>query len=135
MPDKKTATGETGNTSASTSSRKHILIIEDERPLSHALELKFTHEGFQCTVANNGLEGLKEANTGKYAVILLDIIMPEMDGFTFLEQFKKKTPVIVLSNLGQDEDRERAKSLGAKNYLVKSNTPITDIVKIVKASL
>ena len=61
--------------------------------------------------------------------------MPEMDGFTFLEQLKKKTPVIVLSNLGQSEDRERAKKLGAKDYLVKSNTPITDIVKVVKTFL
>ncbi|OGJ59147.1 hypothetical protein A2881_02640 [Candidatus Peribacteria bacterium RIFCSPHIGHO2_01_FULL_55_13] len=114
---------------------KHVLIIEDEHALSHALELKFTHEGFICTVANNGAEGLKEANTGKFAVILLDLIMPEMDGFTFLEQLKKKTPVIVLSNLGQGEDRERAKKLGAKDYLVKSNTPITDIVKVVKTFL
>jgi DNA-binding response OmpR family regulator len=114
---------------------KRILIIEDERPLSHALELKFTHEGFACTVANNGAEGLKEANTGKYAMILLDLIMPEMDGFTFLQNLKKKTPVIVLSNLGQDEDRARAKELGAKEYMVKSNTPITEIVKMVKTFL
>lgn len=114
---------------------KRILIIEDEHPLSHALELKFTHEGFECTVANNGAEGLKEANTGKYAMILLDLIMPEMDGFTFLQNLKKKTPVIVLSNLGQDEDRARAKELGAKEYMVKSNTPITEIVKVVKTFL
>lgn len=130
MSGKKTATGEGSKTGA-----KCILIIEDERPLSHALELKFSHEGFACTVANNGTEGLKEANTGKYAVILLDLIMPEMDGFTFLEQMKKKTPVIVLSNLGQTEDKDRAKALGAKDYLVKSNTPITDIVKVVKSFL
>jgi DNA-binding response OmpR family regulator len=130
MSDKKSTTVEEVKKSA-----KHVLIIEDEHPLSHALELKFTHEGFICTVANNGAEGLKEASTGKYDVILLDLIMPEMDGFTFLEQLKKKTPVIVLSNLGQTEDRDRAKALGAKNYLVKSNTPISEIVKIVKASL
>ncbi|OGJ65913.1 hypothetical protein A3G69_01265 [Candidatus Peribacteria bacterium RIFCSPLOWO2_12_FULL_53_10] len=130
MTDKKSATGDSLKKGA-----KRILIVEDERPLSHALELKFTHEGFACTVANSGVEGLKEANTGKYAVILLDLIMPEMDGFTFLEQLKKKTPVIVLSNLGQTEDQERAKTLGAKDYLVKSNTPITEIVKIVKTFL
>lgn len=131
MSDKTSATGD----GPKKANARHILIVEDEHPLSHALELKFTHEGFACTVANNGVEGLKEANTGKYAVILLDLIMPEMDGFTFLEQLKKKTPVIVLSNLGQNEDRERAKTLGAKDYLVKSNTPITEIVKIVKTFL
>jgi DNA-binding response OmpR family regulator len=124
----------TGNV-AKSGGGKRILIIEDERPLSHALELKFTHEGFDCTVANNGAEGLKEANTGKFAMILLDLIMPEMDGFTFLQNLKKKTPVIVLSNLGQDEDRARAKELGAKDYMVKSNTPITEIVKVVKTFL
>ncbi len=68
-------------------------------------------------------------------MILLDLIMPEMDGFTFLQNLKKKTPVIVLSNLGQDEDRARAKELGAKDYMVKSNTPITEIVKVVKTFL
>ena len=130
MPEAKTATNDGAKKNA-----KRVLIVEDEHPLSHALELKFTHEGFACTVANNGAEGLKEANTGKYAVVLLDLIMPEMDGFTFLEQLKKKTPVIVLSNLGQTEDRDRAKALGAKEYLVKSNTPISDIVKIVKTFL
>ncbi len=68
-------------------------------------------------------------------MILLDLIMPQMDGFTFMEQLKKKTPVIILSNLGQDEDKERAKQLGAVDYFVKSNTPITEIIKKVKASI
>lgn len=68
-------------------------------------------------------------------MILLDLIMPHMDGFAFMEQLKKKSPVIVLSNLGQDEDKERAKKLGAKDYFVKSNTPITEIIKKVKAHI
>jgi DNA-binding response OmpR family regulator len=122
-------------TPESDAKKRRILIIEDEHPLAHALELKFQHEGFDCTVTNNGVDGLKEANTGKYNVILLDLIMPLMDGFTFLKELKKKTPVIVLSNLGQEEDKERAKALGAKGYFVKSNTPIMEIVKIVKSTL
>ena len=69
-------------------------------------------------------------------IILLDLIMPNVDGFVFLEEIKKtscEAPIIVLTNLGQEEDRKRAIELGVKEYFVKSNTPITDIVKQVKA--
>lgn len=115
-----------------------ILIVEDERPLAHALEVKMQHEGYETTVANTGNEGLKEATSGKYDMILLDLILPEVDGFSILQEMKaKKTKamVIVLSNLGQDEDRKKAEDLGAKNYLVKSNAPLADIVKAVKSLL
>src|SRR3989339_826285 len=78
------------------SSGKNILIVEDEKPLAHALELKLKREGFEPTVCVTGQEGMKEAVTGKYAIILLDIIMPEMDGFGLLQEMVKKnvkTPV------------------------------------------
>lgn len=118
-----------------TGKAKKVLIVEDERPLAHALELKFGHGGYDVTIATDGQEALKVANATKFDVVLLDLIMPNMDGFTFLEQLKKKTPVIILSNLGQEEDKERAKTLGAKEYFVKSNTPITQIIKAVQAIL
>ena len=124
MPDSKTSSG-----------GKNILIIEDEKPLAHALALKMEHAGFKTFIAYNGSDGLKEAMTDKYAIILLDIIMPEMDGFALLQALQEKqvkTPVIVLSNLGQDEDRARAKELGAVDYFVKANTPIADILKKVQ---
>ncbi|MDA1209230.1 MAG: response regulator [bacterium] len=117
-------------------SGKRILIVEDERPLAHALELKFQHDGFDTVTCTNGLDALAEAKSGKFACILLDLIMPQMDGFTFLEEMKSKKikgHVVILSNLGQDEDRERAKELGAVEYFVKSNTPITEIIKKVKS--
>lgn len=117
---------------------KRILIVEDEHPLAHALELKFRHEGFDTHISLDGEEALKEATEGKYDVILLDLIMPRMDGFTFLQEMKNrgvKTPTVILSNLGQDEDKERAKSLGAIGYYVKSNTPITEIIKQVQTIL
>lgn len=120
------------------SSGKKILIVEDEKPLAHALELKMTHEGYETTVASTGKAGLEEAATGKYDLILLDLILPEIDGFAILEALKAKKlkPVIVvLSNLGQDEDRKKAEEFGVKNYLVKSNVPLADIVKVVKASI
>ena len=117
---------------------KKILIVEDERPLAHALELKFQHEGFDTTVCVNGKDALEEALKNKYDMILLDLIMPQMDGFTFMEELKsrkKNCQIIILSNLGQDEDRTRSKELGAVDYFVKSNTPITDIIKRVKTAL
>jgi len=120
------------------SGKKKILIVEDEKPLAHALELKMTHEGYETTVAPTGREGLEKASTGDYDLILLDLILPEIDGFAILEALKAKKlkPVIVvLSNLGQDEDRKKAEEFGVKNYLVKSNVPLADIVKVVKSSI
>lgn len=120
------------------SGKKKILIVEDEKPLAHALELKMTHEGYETTVASTGREGLEKASTGDYDLILLDLILPEVDGFAILEGLKTKKLkpiVVVLSNLGQDEDRKKAEEFGVKNYLVKSNVPLADIVKVVKASI
>ena len=125
-------------TKASKPKGKRILIIEDERPLAHALELKLSHEGYVTETASSGSEGLKKALAGKFDMILLDLIMPEVDGFEVLAELKAKklkTKVIVLSNLGQDEDKARAKDLGAIEYFVKANTPIVDIVKRVRGAL
>ena len=123
---------------SSAAGKKKILIIEDEKPLAHALELKMTHEGYETTVASTGTQGLKEAATGKYDLVLLDLILPEVDGFTILQELRDKkanTVVIILSNLGQDEDRKKAEEFGVKKYLVKSNVPLADIVKVVKATI
>lgn len=117
--------------------KKRILIVEDERPLAHALELKLGHEGYETVVALSGAEGLTKAASEKFDCILLDLIMPEVDGFSFLQEYRKKsqTPVIILSNLGQEEDKAKAKTLGATDYFVKANTPILQIVNRVKAAL
>lgn len=123
---------------AGASGGKKILIVEDERPLAHALELKLGKEGYATTVASNGKEGLEHAKTGGFQLVLLDLILPEMDGFTVLAELKKAgvtVPVIVLSNLGQDEDRAKAKEFGVKDYLVKSNAPLSDILALVKSVL
>ncbi len=114
-----------------------ILIVEDEKPLSHALQLKLTHEGYDVVVASTGTEGMARAKEGGFDLLLLDLILPETDGFSILEALHgtSKMPVVVLSNLGQDEDRKRAKDLGALQYLVKSNTPLADIVTLIKQTL
>ncbi len=116
-------------------SDKSILIAEDEAPLSHALELKLTHAGYKVTVAHDGAEAIEYLKKTKFDAVLLDIIMPNVDGFGVLEFMQKegiKTPAAVSSNLGQEVDMERAKKLGAVDYLIKSNTPIAEIVKRVE---
>lgn len=117
---------------------KAILIVEDERPLSHALEMKLRSQGYATKVVMNGREALDELKNGKYDLMLMDLIMPILDGFGVLMEMNKqklKIPVIILSNLGQDEDRAKAKSLGAVDYFVKANTPIADILSRVKAAI
>jgi len=115
--------------------QKHVLIIEDEKPLAHALELKLQHEGFTTTVAHNGQEGVDLFSSGDFAVVLLDLMMPVMDGFQVLEAFKqsgKSATVFVLSNLSQREDEQKVLSLGASKYFIKSDTPLSVIVDEVK---
>lgn len=114
---------------------KKILVAEDEKPMARALELKFKNSGLEVKAVGDGEEALEEIKKGKYDLILLDLIMPKMDGFSFLEEMKKlklSVPTIVLSNLGQEEDEHRVIDLGAKKFFVKSNTPISEIVSYVK---
>lgn len=115
---------------------KRVLIIEDERPLAHALELKLQHEGHTTTVVHNGQEGLDLLTAQDFDVVLLDLMMPVIDGFQVLELLKKSggpMPVVfVLSNLSQREDEQRALAAGAAKYFVKSNTPLATIVEEVQ---
>jgi DNA-binding response OmpR family regulator len=114
---------------------KSILIVEDERPIARALELKLKNSGFAAEPVNNGEEALLILGVKKFDLIILDLVMPKMDGFTLLAEIRKRgmdTPVIVTSNLSQDEDKARAKKLGAIDYFIKSNTPLTAIVENIK---
>jgi|SRR3989338_3150588 len=123
---------------ASSSPKKRILIIEDEKPLSHALKLKLGHEGYDVEVAGDGEEGIAMAGATPFDLLLIDIIMPKMDGFAALSALREKgnkSAIIVLSNLGQQEDIEKAKQFGVLDYMVKSNTPISRIVEVVNALL
>lgn len=116
-------------------SQKRVLIVEDEKPLSHALELKLQHEGFETAVAQNGEECLKLIGEQKFDVVLLDLMMPVLDGFQVLERLQPKSkqlPVFVLSNLSQAEDEQRVLALGARKFFIKSDTPLGVIVDEVK---
>lgn len=117
---------------------KMILIVEDEKPLAHALELKLKGEGFTTLVVTNGQEALDAIKQQHYHVMLLDLMMPTMDGFQVLQQIQslehKPDTVFVLSNLSQHEDEERVLSLGAKKFFIKSDTPLSTIVDEVKSA-
>lgn len=97
---------------------------------------KFKMSGYDAKGAHSGAEGLEMAGSFMPDIILLDIIMPRMDGFVVLKKLKKdeKTasiPVVMLTNLGQNDDIEKAKRLGARDYFIKANhTPIEVIRKV-----
>ncbi len=117
---------------------KKILIVEDERAIARALELKLSHSGFNVKVVGNGEEALRILEKEKFDLVLLDLVMPKLDGFGVLKGLADKnikTKIIVVSNLSQEEDRRKAKELGASNFFVKSDTPIADIVSEVKKIL
>jgi len=114
--------------------KKRILIVEDEKPMARALEIKMTNSGFEAKVACDGQMALDILATEKFDIILLDLVTPRKNGFDVLEELKNRgntTPVIISSNLSQAEDIERAKALGARDYFVKSNTPISKVVEHV----
>ncbi len=116
----------------------NVLIVEDEKSLSRALKLKLDHNGFNASIAEDGQQALAILGKEKISMILLDLMMPNMDGFELLTKLKEqgnKIPVVVLSNLGQKEDQDRALALGAKGYFIKADTLITDIVEYVKKTL
>lgn len=115
--------------------KKKILIVEDEMPLARALDIKLSRSDFETQIVTNGQEALDALGTTKFNLIVLDIIMPIMDGFTLLETLqkgKKVAPILVLSNLSQSEDMEKAKKLGAFDFLVKSNASLQNIVDYIK---
>lgn len=119
---------------------KILLIIEDDEVLLRALYLKFMNAGYRLSSATDGETGLQIAQRIKPDLILLDLILPKMDGFKVLEALKsdpalKEIPVIVLSNLGDASDVDRANSLGAEDYFVKANTKLEDLQKKVESYL
>lgn len=123
-----------------TAKKNKILVVEDETFLVKIYSVKLKKEGFDVSIATDGEEAVKLAAEVKPDLILLDLILPKLNGFEALERIRqnpinKSTPVLVLSNLGQEEDIKRAESLGATDYLVKANFSIQDIVAKIKQVL
>lgn len=119
---------------------KKILSIEDDAFLSSLISDKFIENGFVIVTANLGGVGIQEARTQKPALILLDLMLPDMSGFDILKEIKgdsdtKDIPVVILSNLGGSGDLEKGLALGAERYLIKSNVLPEEVVEIVQEIL
>jgi len=113
--------------------KRKILICEDEKPLAKSLELKLRSAGYDILTTYNGREAINLFDSNIH-IVLLDLIVPEIDGFGVLKAIRQKNkeiPIIILSNLGQPEDKLRVKDLGATAYYIKSEMPLNKILEIV----
>ena len=119
---------------------RKILIIEDDKFLRELITRKLVNEGYQTIEAVDGEEGVRTAKAEKPDLILLDLILPGIDGFEALARIRKdqettNLPVIILSNLGQKEDIERGLRLGATDYLIKAHFSPGEIIEKVASIL
>jgi len=119
-----------------TSATKHVLLVEDDVFLSSILKSRLEKEGMTVIHARDGQEAIDMLKTQKPDVILLDLILPKKSGFEVMEQIRQdpqleNAPIIIISNLGQPEDIEKGKNLGAVEYFIKAKTSIEDLVKNV----
>lgn len=114
---------------------KKVLIAEDEKPLARALSLKLKSHGYDVTIAEDGVVLRELLASSTYDILLMDLMMPQHDGFALMAELKEKKvtmPVVILSNLSQEVDRVRAKEAGATDYFVKASTPLSEVIAYVK---
>ena len=121
-------------------SKATILVVEDDKFLRELIAQKLQKEGFETQVAIEAAEAFKIINEKKPDLILLDLVLPGMDGFAMKALLKKRPetadiPIIILSNLGEKEDIERAMNDGVADYLIKANFTTSEIVDKVRAVL
>ena len=119
-----------------------VLLVEDDKFLRSICSTKLIKEGFLVIEATDGEKALETIEKSRPSIVLLDVVLPVLDGFQVLEKIRNlpdpdlaKTPVIILSNLGQDEDVRKAKELGADHFLIKANFTTQEIVENVKTIL
>jgi DNA-binding response OmpR family regulator len=119
---------------------KKILIIEDDKFLRELIAQKIVKEGYDISEAIDGEEGIKKIKEEKPDMVLLDLILPGIDGFEVLSKMKEdpflaQIPVIILSNLGQKDDIEKGLKLGAADYLIKAHFTPGEIIEKIKTIL
>jgi len=117
-----------------------IMVVEDEEILLTALKEELTGGGYEVEGAVDGEDGLAKVKTFKPQLILLDLVMPKMDGMEMLQKLKadaetRDVPVVILTNLSDYERISEALSLGAMDYLVKANYKLEDLLEKVKTVL
>lgn len=117
---------------------KRVLIVEDERLIVKPLAMKLELSGFSVSTAYDGQEALDILSKEKFDIILLDLMMPKVDGFDVLAELKRRndiTPVIIASNLNQESDVMRALELGVTSYYVKSDITLGEVVDKIREAL
>jgi DNA-binding response OmpR family regulator len=120
---------------------KKVLIAEDEEAMLNALETKFSKEGFTVFAAHDGEEGFNFANKEHPDIILLDIIMPKIDGIELVKRIRevghwgKEVPIIMLTNLSDPESVSVVAKYGVFDFLVKTDWRLDDVVKLVRDKL
>ena len=117
--------------------KKIILVVEDDKSYASSISTKLLEEDFDVSIVKDGDEAMKSARERKPDLIFLDIILPIRDGFDMLRELKsdpvlQNIPVLVVSNLGQEKDVEKARALGVVEYLVKANVSLNEVVEIIK---
>jgi DNA-binding response OmpR family regulator len=120
------------------SDQSKILLVEDDPMVVKMYQRKLTMEGFSLTLAFNGEEGLEALKKDKPDIVLLDVMMPKMNGIEMLKIVKadanlKDVPVVILTNLGdRQEDVQKCKDIGAEDYWVKASMPLNEISRRIK---
>lgn len=119
---------------------KNVLIIEDDPFISDVYVLKIESEGYSVDTAEDGLIGLSKLKKKKYDIVLLDILMPNLDGFKVLERVKavpdlSKIPVVILTNLSQKGDIQKGLNLGAVDYIVKTKFTPSEVIGTINKIL
>lgn len=117
---------------------KRILLVEDEHPYLHALTLKLRKAGYEVEGVNNGPDALKLLKSGKFDLLILDIVMSDINWFDILDDLHKRhvhLPTIVLSNLSQEEDKKKISTYGVKVFLEKANSTIVQVIQKVQEQL
>lgn len=117
---------------------KKILIAEDDSFLANAYRAKLTKAGYEIKIARDGNEALEALATYAPDMVILDLVMPSRDGFSVLSELKKSPkwkgiPTLVASNLGQKEDVDRARGLGADDYIVKTDLSMNKLIEKIKS--
>lgn len=117
-----------------------VLIVEDDKFLNKILSLRLEKSGFEVETSFDGEEAMEKIKANQIDLIVLDLIIPKKDGFEILEEIKKikkdrKIPTVILSNLGQESDVERGLALGAIDYIIKTETPLSEAIVKIKNHL
>jgi len=120
---------------------KKVLIVEDETIIADLLQKKLQEKGYYAFVANDGEEGLRLIKQERPDLVLLDIVMPRLNGFEVLEELrkdaslKKETPVIIISNSGQPAEIQKAKEAGVRDWLIKTEFDPQEVLEKVQKQI